>query len=92
MNKENTSEASSYDLIIQTKTGNILIKEVSAANTQNKQSSEKGLNEALTDAEIIWVLEVVLKKYLLNSCGNRKIFLKLCFNIVTLLNYLAVEI
>ena len=33
MNKENTSKASSYDLIIQTKTGNILIKEVSAANT-----------------------------------------------------------
>ena len=39
-----------------------------------KQSSVNSyiLNEAVTDAEIFWIIEVVLKKYSLNSCDGKK--------------------
>ena len=30
------------------------------------------LNEAVTDTEIFWIIEVVLKKYSLNSCDGKK--------------------
>ena len=40
----------------------------------SKQSSVNSyiLSEAVTDAEIFWIIEVVLKKYSLNSCDGKK--------------------
>ena len=49
------------------------------------------VNEAVTDPEIIWALEVVLKKYSLNLCSDKKHIFQAMFKTVKLLRSLLVE-
>ena len=89
----NASEKSSYDLTIQNKKSNVLVQEACVTTTQNKQSRLNSFvpNGTVTDAQTMLALEIVLKKYFLNSCTYKNIFKLISYTLISLIFFIMLN-
>ena len=89
----NASEKSSYDLTIQNKKSSVLVQEACVTTTQNKQSRLNSFvpNGTVTDAQIMLALEIVLKKYFLNSCTYKNIFQLISYTLISLIFFIMLN-
>lgn len=70
-----------------------MVQEACVTTTQNKQSRLNSFvpNGTVTDARIMLALEIVLKKYFLNSCTYKNIFQLISYTLISLIFFIMLN-